>query len=233
MKIKSFGCSFIFGSDLSDLSDSQISTCPVGVFSRLTWPAVVSKTLGFDYECFARPGSGNLQIAERVLNECVNEDPAIYVIDWTWIDRFDYIESEDFWQPWNTLRPNSKDFLSSTYFKHLQSEYKDKLASLIIIKTVVDTLLQKNIKFVMTYEDDLMFDQRWNKSSATDQLQQYLRGYMSDFDGLTFLQWSRSQGFAESSNWHPLDQAHQEAAKIMLLFFDKQKIIDPAQQAPS
>jgi hypothetical protein len=216
MKIKSFGCSFIFGSDLSDLTDAKLLVNPVGMFSTLTWPAILADRLEYDYDCHARPGSGNLQIAERVLNECNKNDSALYIIDWTWIDRFDFIKSEDPWQPWETLRPSSTEKHAESYYKNLHSEYRDKLTTLISIKIVIDILLEKGIKFIMTYEDELMFDQQWHTSPAVKQLQSYVLPYMTTFQGLTFLSWSRGRGFAESKNWHPLEVAHIEASELLL-----------------
>lgn len=227
MKIKSFGCSFVFGTDLQDNPPSHVKNQPVGKYSRLTWPALLAKRRNYDYECCARPGSGNLQIAERVLNSCAEDTASFYIIDWTWIDRFDYIESEDFWQPWNTLRPSGDEKISEMYYKNLHTEYRDKLTSLIYVKTVIDTLLEKQIGFLMTYEDDLLFDQRWNTSLAVMHLQHYVKPFMTTFQGQTFLNWSRSNGFPESQSWHPLEQAHQNAAEHMLKIFDTQKTIDP------
>ena len=65
MKLKSFGCSFIWGSDLPD--DGR--NLPRATASRLTWPALLAQDLEYEYECHARPGAGNLQITERLLNQ--------------------------------------------------------------------------------------------------------------------------------------------------------------------
>ena len=211
MKLKSFGCSFIYGSELSD-------NPYIYKYSDLTWPAILAKRLGYDYECHARPGSGNLQIAERVLNECDKNDLAVYIIDWTWIDRFDFIKSQDPWQPWGTLRPSSMEKHAESYYKNLHSEYRDKLTTLISVKTVIDILLEKDIQFLMTYEDDLIFDQNWHISSAVKELQKAVSKHMTTFEGLGFLSWSRKKAFSESAKWHPLEQAHQAAADYMLDF---------------
>jgi hypothetical protein len=215
MKIKSFGCSFIFGTDLSDNPDSIINTRPVGQFSRLTWPALLANKLSYDYECFARPGSGNLQIAERVLNECATDSNSFFVIDWTWIDRFDYFKSDHVWQSWGTVRPNSNESAAEIYYKHLHAEYSDKLRTLIYIKTVVDLLKEKNIKFIMTYEDDLLFDQTWNTSDAVNNLQKSLSSHVTTFEGTGFYYWSKKHEFPMSATWHPLELAHVSAAEYM------------------
>ena len=83
----------------------------------------------------------------------------------------------------------------------------------------------------MTYQDELMFDQRWNYTPAVLDLQNYIRPHMTQFEGKTFLDWSRSHGFAESPDWHPLEQAHQAAADYMITVVDKQNTGDPVPQA--
>jgi hypothetical protein len=216
MKIKSFGCSFIFGSDLPDNPDSKIIANPNGQYSRMTWPALLAQDLGIEYECYARPGSGNLQIAERILNECDQNDTSFFIIGWTYIDRFDYQGPTDVWQPWRTLTPTSELASAEIYYKYLSSEYQDKLQNLIYVKTIIDVCVQKNINFLMTYQDTLLLDQTWHTSTATKLLQEYVKPYMTTFEGKTFLQWSRDYGYLESKNEHPLESAHQAAANYII-----------------
>jgi len=239
MIIKSFGCSFIYG---TDLSDNPTAT----KFSQLTWPALMAKKLNADYECYARPGSGNLQIADRVLNESASKGlplytrDAYYVINWTWIDRFDYVDpygvikpDDNKWQSWNTLRPSDSGSLETMYYKNLHSEYRDKLKTLITIKSVINHLIESNIKFMMTYQDELIFDRQWNTSPGVMELQDYVRPHMTTFEGKSFLEWSRAQGFEISPTLHPLDEAHAHACEYIsnLIFCYKQNTDDPAQQA--
>jgi hypothetical protein len=226
MKLKSFGCSFIFGTDLSD--DGR--DLPIPTSSNLTWPAHLSRALNYDYECYARPGSGNLQIAERVLSHSINDDLAFFVIGWTWIDRFDYTNStisnspiQSKWTNWRTLMPIDNDQLAKTYYKGLHSEFRDKLSSLINIKLIIDTLNQKQIPFLMTYQDPLLFDQRWHVTPAVTDLQDFIKPYMTQFEGYSFLDWSRKKGYSVSDTLHPLEQAHQAAADYMITVFDTQK----------
>ena len=216
MKLKSFGCSFIFGSELSDNHDDLIVKNPIGRFSQLTWPALVANYLNYTYECHARPGSGNLQIAERILTELSDPDPALYIINWTWIDRFDYYYRCDYWQPWATIRPADATDVSLMYYKKLHSEYQDKLTSLMYMRLVIDTFKQKGFPFIITYMDDLTFDQRWHTSPAIVDLQEYVKPYMTTFDNLNFLDWSKKNGYPITKIGHPLEQAHAAAAQYML-----------------
>jgi hypothetical protein len=219
MKLKSFGCSFIFGSDLAD--DGR--NLPVPTPSNYTWPAHLAQHLGYEYECHARPGSGNLQIAERILSHSVHTDPSFYVIGWTWIDRFDYtnstvshIPAHAKWENWRTIMPIDDNELAKTYYRDLHSEYRDKLVSLVQIKLVIDTLNQKRIPFLMTYMDSLLFDQRWNHTPAVTELQNFVKPYMTDFEGKSFLEWSRLNGFSISPQLHPLEPAHKAASELMI-----------------
>jgi hypothetical protein len=209
--VKSFGCSFVFGSELADTVCNANKLQP----SQLTWPALLARHVQLDCKCYARPGSGNLQILEQILNQAAVPDTAIFVISWTWIDRFDYCQSETGRHNWKTIMPVDQDDTAQIYYRNLHSEYRDKFTNLSYIKLAIDTLTQKQIPFIMTYMDELLFDQRWNTSAAVTDLQQYAYPYMTKFDGMTFLDWSRKHGYPETSNWHPLEQAHAEAADLI------------------
>jgi len=242
MTLKSFGCSFIWGSDLPDTLDTTRKALPP---SNFTYPALLAQHFGLEYACYARPGSGNLQILERILNEVpTSTSQDLFVIGWTWTDRFDYCHSTDpnlgLWvnpnnpthktTPWLTIMPCVENDLSHTYFQHLHSEYRDKFTCLTYAKLAIDILQQHNIPFVMNYMDELMFDQRWHTTPGVLMLQDTVKSHMTQFDNLTFLNWSRHHGFAESATWHPLEEAHSAAADYMITVFDKQKTSGPVQR---
>ena len=116
MRLKSFGCSFIFGSELADDGSNGPHDTP----SQLTWPAHLARHLSRDYVCYARPGSGNLQILENILNQAATSDAAdLFVIGWTWIDRFDYYPANPASpsrSPWRTIMPVDTDDLAKVYY---------------------------------------------------------------------------------------------------------------------
>jgi hypothetical protein len=231
MQLKSFGCSFIFGSELGDEAGD---TPDEGYkhYSRLTWPAHLAQYLNATYKCFANPGSGNLQILEQILTQSTTKDVDLFVIGWTWIDRFDYYNSEfagSPWEEWSTIMPVNTNSLAKIYYRDLHSEYRDKFTCLSYIKLAIDTLNQKGIPFIMTYIDNLLFDQRWHTTPAVLDLQEYVKPYMTTFEGQSFLEWSRAQGHPETTNWHPSEAAHRAAGDYMIKVFDKQNIIDPTQ----
>ena len=214
MIVKSFGCSFIFGSELPDIVIPKSDPYP----SNLTWPAQLAAKLGAEYVCHAWPAAGNLQISEQILNQAAGSESAIFVIGWSWIDRFDYYPKNPenlSLCPWRVILPGDETKIAQGYYRDLHSEYRDKFSSLSCIKLAIDTLQQKQIPFIMTYIDELLFDQRWNTSAAVADLQKYVYPYMTKFDGLTFLEWSRKNGYPETPNWHPLEQAHAAAANLI------------------
>lgn len=213
MKLKSFGCSFIFGTDLHDDSRHAPKATP----SNYTWPALLAQHHGWEYTCYARPGAGNLEILERLLSQLTDVEPAVYVVGWSWIDRFSYTAEQHHWwrSPWRTLMPIDTDSVSQTYYRSLHSELRDKFTTLVNIKTAIDCLRQKGQKFIMTYMDDLTFDQRWNTTPAVSELQGYCEPHMTRFDQQNLLEFSRSRGFAVSETQHPLEDAHQAAFELI------------------
>ena len=209
MMLKSFGCSFIFGSDLSDDGQTVTYATP----SKLTWPALMAKKIGLNYACYARPGSGNLRILESVLSHAATGEKDLFVIGWTWIDRFDYTTTQD---EWKTILPVDTTALAKTYYKDLHSQYRDKLTTLLQIRIAIDTLNQSQIPFIMTYMDDLIFESKWHTTSAVIRLQEFVQPYMTTFEGNTFLDWARTKKYEISPTLHPLEPAHAAAAEFML-----------------
>lgn len=211
MKLKSFGCSFVFGTDLADANDggTQLLIQP----SMHTWPALIAQHLGLDYECYAWAALGNLQILERVLAQAHSE-PAVFLVNWTWIDRFDYVQELD--NTWNTIRPTCEHEQARYYYKHFHNQYRDKLTTLINIKLAIDTLQQHGHQIIMSYMDDLIFETEWHVSPAVTELQNYVRPYMVTFEGKNFLEWSQDQGYHVNERLHPLEDAHRAAADYLI-----------------
>jgi len=156
-----------------------------------------------------------------VLNQVpVSNSSDLFVIGWTWTDRFDYWDANynpsKKTTPWSTIMPVDTSDLAKTYYRDLHSKYRDKFTSLCNIKLAIDTLNQRGIPFVMTYQDKLLFDQRWHTSESVLDLQSHIKRHMTMFEGQTFLDWSRSRGFEISPAWHPLEAAHAAAADYLI-----------------
>lgn len=210
MKLKSFGCSFVWGSEMADAQTQP---------SVHTWPALWASHLNLPYECFARPGCGNLEIAENILNQVTNAEPALFVINWTYIDRFDY-----YYDRWETIRPDATDSHAKFYYKHLHGQYKDKLTTLMQIRLCIDTLQQAGHAFVMTYMDDLIFETEWHCSPAILALQQSVRPHLKTFDGHNMLNYVQALNHPLTSRSHPLEAAHQDLFKHVLANFGVHKV---------
>ena len=224
MILKSFGCSFIFGSELADNGKNGL----YAIGSRLTWPALLAKHYNYQYQTHARPGSGNLQILERLMSHFAGpvNDETICVIGWTWIDRFDYCTNQSPWPglPWSTLMPVDTSETAKIYYRNLHSELQDKLVNLVYIKQAIDFLKEKSIPFIMTYMDHLLFDTRWNSTPAITELQNYVKPYMTAFDGLNFQEFSKKNKYPISNIGHPLEQAHRSAGDYIIQAFDTKSI---------
>ena len=219
MKLKSFGCSFIYGSDLDDCKHIDTNVCP----SMKTWPALIASRLGMEYVCRARGGSGNLCILDRIMKSIRFNGLSFYCINWSYIDRFDYVdinggigEGND----WKSLTPKSLDQIGENYYRNLHSEYRDKLTSLMYIKTAIDFLKKNNCPFIMTYMDNLILDKHYHMNPGIEQIQNSVRDSLHDFEGLNFLDWSRHQGYKISPQNHPLEDAHQAAAEYLMPIID-------------
>lgn len=210
MMLKSFGCSFIFGSELHDDGFGG----PLATPSQHTWPALLAQDLGYEYQCHARPGSGNLQILERLLNQLENEPVDLCVIGWTWIDRFDYNNVLN--DQWQTITPTDTDECAEFYYRNLHSQYRDKFTSLTSIKMAIDALQQRNISFIMIYMDELLFETQWHCTPSVAHLQKEIKPHLHNFDGDNFLEWSRKKGFPIGTRGkHPLETAHQAAFELI------------------
>jgi len=210
--LKSFGCSFIYGSDLSD----DISKFDASKFSHLTWPALISKKLNLNYECYAQPGSGNFKIYCNILAKSYKNDGSIYLINWSWIDRFDYVDSNDYWQ---TLRPSELSSLEKFYYRNLHSQLADMISNASYIVSAAEHLKSLNCPYIMTYMDYNLLepiDPNWHDPRYLEVLQEKLSKLLNNFDGRNFLDWCVKNNYQISSNWHPLENAHAAAAEYWL-----------------
>lgn len=199
MTIKSFGCSFIWGSELPDERTGRH-------FSEKTWPALVAKHLSQPYRCYARAGVGNLYIAEKVLTQAAAPNPGMFIINWTFIDRFDYTDPND---AWITCRPSETSTNNDYYYRNFHSQLRDKLTTLMYINLCIDTLQQKNIPFIMTAMDDLIFESKWHATPGMLDIQQRIKAHIIDFNGYNFVNWAANYGHPITQQGHLLESGHQ------------------------
>ena len=221
MKLKSFGCSFIYGSELQ--VNLKENNCIGDPLSYDTWPSLVADHYQFEFENYAWPGIGNLRILEQVLSQSELEDPAFFIIGWTWLDRFDFIDPLD--ETWDTLRPGGDTDLHKMHYKHFYHQYHTMLTNASYISTAINVLNSKNIPFCMTLMDNTLFDPidpAWQDPYALRILQRSIKPYITWFDDMDFLSWSRENNYPISEAWHPLEEAHVAAGNYMIKVFDTQ-----------
>jgi len=212
-KLKSFGCSFIYGSDLLGV-DRQRRDEPNS--SQETWPALIAKKLNLDYECHAWPGQGNFKIFCDILANSYRNDDSVYVVNWTWIDRFDYVDSQEHC---NTLRPAQENELQDFYYRNLHNQLNDMISSASWIVSAAEHLRSLERPFVMTYMDYNLLtplDPNWHDPRYLEILQQKLNKILKNFNGLNFLDWSKKHNYEINQAWHPLEAAHRGAADYWL-----------------
>jgi len=225
MKLKSFGCSFIFGSELYLQAKDNNATGEH--LSHDSWPSLVADHYQVPHENYAWPGIGNLRILEQILTQAEISESAFFIINWTWLDRFDFIELST--EHWQTLRPDGNTKLHKLYYKQFYSQYHTMLTNASYILSAINTLNAKQIPFCMTLMDTTLFDPidpGWQDPYAIRALQTQIKSHIKWFDDQDFLSWSQKNKYPISENWHPLEQAHQAAADYMIKLFDTQKISD-------
>ena len=206
MTVTGFGCSFIHGAEHADSHPKK--------HSRTTWPAVIAQRLGYNYNCLARSGCGNLSILNHILDELAKDQTDLYIVNWTWTMRWDYVFAGN--NQWHSLNPNHDHPRAQYYYQNIHADYTDKLHSLIWINSAVQALTAAGKKFCMTYMDDLLFEDRWHTSPGMSALQQQVRPHLQQFDKLNFVDWSKQHDFAIGPLGHPLEAAHQAAALYLL-----------------
>ena len=189
--------------------------------SQLSWPALLADHLGMPHQCLASPGCGNLQIAEQILNH-VDQEQAFFVINWTYIDRFDYANPDN--NKWSTIRPGAQDSLAEHYYRNLHSQYRDKLVTLMHIKLCVDAILDAGHEFRMTYMDDLLLETKWHVSPAVLSLQKNIQPHLQQFNQCNMLEYARGRGHAVGHLDHPLESAHKDLFQYALANFAVDKI---------
>jgi len=206
-KLYAFGDSFTWGSELNDEVKSKGAK-----HSQYTWTALIAKNLNYEYVCLANPGSGNHSIARTVLdtldNISINDT---VVINWTWIDRWDFYNLQD--RNWCTVRPSSNitTVFDRYYYKYFQSELWDKFESLKQIALVHSLLKKNNIKFIATNLDKLIFDTKFHAPKYVTILQDTIKQDIKYFDNLGFYHWAKCKKFKLGKNEHPLEEAHLSA----------------------
>ena len=208
--IRTFGDSFLFGTDLSD--------CVGGSASSLTWPALIAEQLQLQHQCYAWGGASNSLIARRVIEHAYHQ--SLNVIQWSWIDRSEYATRDN--NEFQQIRPSEDNTVNNFYYKHMHSELNDKWTNLMLIANTLQYLENNNLKYVCHVLDQTLFDKKYHAPDYVQKLQQYIEPKVIWFPGhTTFFEWAKLERFPISDTWHPLEPAHEQACTILKDIYER------------
>ena len=217
-KIVSFGDSFVFGSELKDNEDGSKA-----------WPGLIAADLCWDYHTLAVPGCGNDAICRQILSYFSQHtaENTLAVINWTWALRWDiYTVTKE---QWTTVGPTCVPsqlarFVGDSEAQRILAFYHDytghssvwekwrSLNSIFVAQQYLDNI---GATCIETFIDPEITDDRQHCPSYIKQLQTRVVPRLTNFEGSSFLEWSRSKGFEITDpGWHPLEEAHQAAANL-------------------
>jgi hypothetical protein len=104
------GDSFTYGSELADSVTHKDTTNPnpaLQIVSQSTFPALLAKDFGMQYECAAYPGFSNSAIRRTTMNVCERvQDVGLVFVTWTFPGRYEFrfnYDTEERWGHWYNL----------------------------------------------------------------------------------------------------------------------------------
>jgi hypothetical protein len=101
MILLSGGDSFTYGSELADNAFNAVS--------QNTFPALLSRDFGMQYECVAYPGFSNSAIRRTTMNACEQlQNIGLVFVTWTFFGRYEFrfnYNTEQQWGHWYNLAP--------------------------------------------------------------------------------------------------------------------------------
>ena len=221
-KIIAFGDSFLAGTELPSVD--------------CTWPALIAKRLGIEFETRAVAGCGNDRIAEQIYQWFTNHpvQNVLAVVNWTWTSRWDlyllpnHTRDNVGFPRWLTLGPSCtpsqlSELCTDTHAGELVDFYNhtgghsllwNVFRNLQTVQAVQSFMWHQGIVSVQTYMDKhLVKDSNNDFPTYIHRLQQHVKQRMYNFEGLNFLDWSRQHGHEVTEpGLHPLQSAHIAAA---------------------
>ena len=222
-KVFAFGDSFTRGDELADCPTQSVDNS--WSHSNQTWPAIIANILGIEYDCRSCGGRGNQWISNQVNRFIDFKNNCLFIVNWTYFGRFDFLDHED---KWSTICPGSANTrLERDYYKNFDNDIWNLNRNLQIIHSVLCLLKENKIDFIFTCQDSAVKDtidtlrcknissnhNHWQRSIST--LSKPVVSNLTEFDNNTFTEWSISNGFKLGPHGHPLEKAHAEAAKYI------------------
>ena len=189
------GCSFTFGSELEDRNQS--------------WSyRLYEQSKAKNYVSTARPGSSNSGIARRVFQEVSNHKP------------------EDI-KCVAIMRDTGVKPLADAIYRHASNPYHEIYLSWKSIIWLQNILEKKKIPFIFTLADNSLFYKDFEQHKEQDKLMEALHSEMNFGNWFSFgdrmmgfNQWASLNEYKYATT-HPLDEAHNDAVKLMIPTFNK------------
>ena len=223
-KVIAVGDSFTRGDELANCPQQLHEYLFPFTYSQSTWAALIAELLGCDYECYALGGIGNQWISWKTGGKL--EQDTLVIVNWTWFERFDYVDTNIVKDVWTTTHPRHEDKLNHYFYRNLDSDIWNLHRNLQQMHSAISLLKQHDVNFIMTCLDSTYcadFDtfrppgsnvsKQWE--TVITNLQAQVVPHISNFDGMTFLEWSKHKNFELGINGHPLEKAHIQAAKYI------------------
>ena len=224
-RVIAIGDSFTRGDELADCPpQTEIDDCA----SSFTWPALLAKSLDATYQSCSLGGAGNQWISWQVA--CRIKQDTLYIVNWSWFERFDYVDIET--DLWTTTHPHHEDKLDHYFYRNIDSDIWNLHRNLQQMHSTISLLKQNNIDFIMTCLDthySLTYNDMRSSGPGTiawtraiSSLQEQVVPCIVDFEGMSFLEWSKHKQYPIGPNGHPLEKAHAEAAKYINTIITKE-----------
>lgn len=229
-RLIAFGDSFIFGSELSDQSATNI------IPSKLTWPALLAKQFNLDYSCMARPAASNAEILRKLLHfsQFLTSEDTV-VVAWTYMERTEFYndrvvqedkihrnifavyggEDDYKWIPVTPSTAFKSPVLKDYYTQFFTAETPMKYLALQQIATAKMILDNIGCRYIMTHMSEPLWDQHWHAPTYVQVLQNLLLPSVSTFNGQNLYSLATNNNLPIGSAHHPLDSTHQLAAELM------------------
>lgn len=159
------GDSFVFGTELHD----QVK----GIYSKHTFPALLSQQAGLNYACVAVPGASNSEIARHVVNYCeTHKDLQLSVlVSWTFANRYEFNFVNEGWQSINVWNLQGVEEITRQLKTFSQKTIDDQ------IKTNSNLKLAGNYKFIDEFYKRVATTEFWEIYTSLKEIV-YLQNYL-------------------------------------------------------
>ena len=232
-KVIAVGDSFTRGDELANCPQQLHEYLYPFTYSNLTWSALLAEQFNCDYECYALGGIGNQWMSWKTAGIIASD--ALIIVNWTWFERFDYVDTKIVKNVWTTTHPRHEDKLNHYFYRNLDSDIWNLHRNLQQMHSTISLLKQNNVDFIMTCLDtdycadfdnfrppDSNVSRHWKSSIAN--LQAQVVPHIVNFEGMSFLDWSKHKNYELGPNGHPLEKAHIEAANYINMLITEGKI---------